>query len=92
MATPLSMEMPAKSPSNKDKGLMKKLKRFDGLAVSMGNGNAKNGGGDMNGSSQRFVHIQDFLLLESSSGFLMKLVLIQSKMECFWWLFIVQRR
>ncbi|XP_010924805.2 G-box-binding factor 3 isoform X3 [Elaeis guineensis] len=52
MATPLSTEMPAKLPSNKDKGLMKKLKRFDGLAVSMGNGDAENRGGDMNGLSQ----------------------------------------
>ncbi|XP_038987119.1 G-box-binding factor 3 isoform X2 [Phoenix dactylifera] len=52
MTTPLSMEMPAKSPSNKDKGLMKKLKRFDGLAVSAGNGDAESRGGDRNGSSQ----------------------------------------
>ncbi|WOK98575.1 G-box-binding factor 3-like isoform X2 [Canna indica] len=42
MATPLSIGMPDKSPRSKDKGLMSKLKGFDGLAVSVGNKNAKN--------------------------------------------------
>ncbi|XP_010914262.1 G-box-binding factor 3 isoform X1 [Elaeis guineensis] len=52
MATPLSMEMPAKSPSNKDKGPLKKVKGFDGRAVAMGNGTAENRGDDVNGSSK----------------------------------------
>lgn len=36
--TPLSMDTPAKSPGNTDQGFMKKLKEFDGLAMSIGNG------------------------------------------------------
>ncbi|KAL9245397.1 hypothetical protein vseg_019058 [Gypsophila vaccaria] len=36
-ATPLSIDTPVKSPANTDKGLMKKLKGFDGLAMSIGN-------------------------------------------------------
>ncbi|KAI4355181.1 hypothetical protein L6164_003977 [Bauhinia variegata] len=39
--TPLSMETPTKSSGNPDQGLMKKLKGFDGLAMSIGNGNAE---------------------------------------------------
>ncbi|XLR61874.1 hypothetical protein S83_012546, partial [Arachis hypogaea] len=35
--TPLSMEMPPKSV-NSDRSLMKKLKGFEGLAMSIGNG------------------------------------------------------
>lgn len=61
MATPLSMELPAKSPSNKDKGSVKKLKGFDGHAVAMGNGSAENRGGDVNGSSKRLVHMSKLL-------------------------------
>ncbi|KAF7826136.1 common plant regulatory factor 1 [Senna tora] len=39
--TPLNMvETPTKSTGNTDQGLMKKLKGFDGLAMSIGNGNA----------------------------------------------------
>ncbi|URE11425.1 Common plant regulatory factor, partial [Musa troglodytarum] len=38
LATPLSVEMPAKSSKNKDKSLVKKLKGLDGLALSGGNG------------------------------------------------------
>ncbi|KAF2291229.1 hypothetical protein GH714_020755 [Hevea brasiliensis] len=38
-ATPVSVETPTKSTGNTDRGLMKKLKRFDGLAMSIGNGN-----------------------------------------------------
>ncbi|RWR96507.1 common plant regulatory factor 1 isoform X1 [Cinnamomum micranthum f. kanehirae] len=41
-----SMETPAKSSGNKGLGLMKKLKGFDGLAVSTGCGNAENAAGD----------------------------------------------
>ncbi|KAJ9171468.1 hypothetical protein P3X46_014835 [Hevea brasiliensis] len=36
-ATPVSVETPTKSIGNTDQGLMKKLKRFDGLAMSIGN-------------------------------------------------------
>ncbi|KAJ6832715.1 G-box-binding factor 3-like [Iris pallida] len=36
-----STDVPAKSSSNKDKGLIKKLKGFDGLAVSIANVNAE---------------------------------------------------
>ncbi|URE23409.1 Common plant regulatory factor [Musa troglodytarum] len=42
MATPLSVEMPAKSPRNKDRRLVKKLKGLDGLALSGGNGSIEN--------------------------------------------------
>ncbi|KAK4266941.1 hypothetical protein QN277_023798 [Acacia crassicarpa] len=38
---PLSMETPTKSSGTTDQGLMKKLKEFDGLAMSIGNGNAE---------------------------------------------------
>ncbi|XP_023875517.1 common plant regulatory factor 1 isoform X4 [Quercus suber] len=38
--TPMSIEMPTKS-GNTDRGLMKKLKEFDGLAMSIGNGAAE---------------------------------------------------
>ncbi|WOL14690.1 G-box-binding factor 3-like isoform X3 [Canna indica] len=42
MATPLSIEMPAKSSRSKDKELVKKLKGLDGLAISSGNGSTEN--------------------------------------------------
>ncbi|KAF3439911.1 hypothetical protein FNV43_RR18189 [Rhamnella rubrinervis] len=48
--TPLSMELPTKSSGNTDKGLMKKLKGFDALAMSIGNGNVENAEG---GAEQR---------------------------------------
>ncbi|KAI7985720.1 Common plant regulatory factor 1 [Camellia lanceoleosa] len=35
-----NMETPTKSSGNTDQGLVKKLKEFDGLAMSLGNGNA----------------------------------------------------
>ncbi|XP_075646697.1 common plant regulatory factor 1-like isoform X1 [Castanea sativa] len=38
--TPMSIETPTKS-GNTDRGLMKKLKEFDGLAMSIGNGTAE---------------------------------------------------
>ncbi|KAK6158831.1 hypothetical protein DH2020_006145 [Rehmannia glutinosa] len=38
-STALSMETPAKSSGNTDGGFVKKLKEFDGLAISIGNGN-----------------------------------------------------
>ncbi|GAV72439.1 bZIP_1 domain-containing protein/MFMR domain-containing protein [Cephalotus follicularis] len=40
-ATPLSMERPTKSSGDTDRGLMKKLKGFEGLAMSIGNGDAE---------------------------------------------------
>ncbi|RRT83675.1 hypothetical protein B296_00017074 [Ensete ventricosum] len=42
MATPLSVEMPAKSLRNKDRRLVKRLKGLDGLAFSGGNGSTEN--------------------------------------------------
>lgn len=39
--TPLSIETPPKSSGNTDQGLIKKLKGFDGLAMSIGNGHAE---------------------------------------------------
>ncbi|XP_004494783.1 common plant regulatory factor 1 isoform X2 [Cicer arietinum] len=39
--TPLSIETPPKSSGNTDQGLMKKLKGFDGLAMSIGNGHVE---------------------------------------------------
>lgn len=52
-ATP-SMETPSKSSGNTD---LKKLKGFDGLAMSIGNGNSTDsaGGGANNSHSQRLV-------------------------------------
>ncbi|XP_026441069.1 G-box-binding factor 3-like isoform X2 [Papaver somniferum] len=50
VATPLSVTTPAKSSSNKEQGLMKKLKGFDGLVVTLGNGDANGGSGDMSHS------------------------------------------
>ncbi|KAK9280705.1 hypothetical protein L1049_014403 [Liquidambar formosana] len=44
-ATPMTIETPAKSSGNADRGLIKKLKGFDGLAMSIGNGNADSGEG-----------------------------------------------
>lgn len=38
----MNVETPTKSSGNTDKGLMKKLKEFDGLAMSLGNGNIEN--------------------------------------------------
>ncbi|KAA8520711.1 hypothetical protein F0562_015017 [Nyssa sinensis] len=46
-ATPSSMESPAKSSGNTDRGLMKKLKGYDGLGMSIGNGNADSGEGGL---------------------------------------------
>ncbi|KAI8572687.1 hypothetical protein RHMOL_Rhmol01G0219200 [Rhododendron molle] len=49
-----NMETPTKSAGNADQGLLKKLKRFDGLAMSIGNGNSTDsaGGGANNSHSQ----------------------------------------
>uniref|UniRef100_A0A5B7C036 Putative common plant regulatory factor 1 n=2 Tax=Davidia involucrata TaxID=16924 RepID=A0A5B7C036_DAVIN len=52
-ATRSSMETPAKSSGNTDQGLMKKLKGYNGLAMSIGNGNADSGeSGPDHGDSQ----------------------------------------
>lgn len=53
--TPLSIETPTKS-GNADRGLLKKLKEFDGLAMSIGNGTAESAEcGAEHRLSQRFV-------------------------------------
>ncbi|XP_043717017.1 common plant regulatory factor 1-like isoform X6 [Telopea speciosissima] len=53
VATPFGVEPPAKSSTSKERGLMKKLKGFDGLAVSIGNDNAENAlGGAIHRMSQ----------------------------------------
>ena len=39
--TPLSIETPPKSSRNTNQDLMKKLKEFDGLAMSIGNDHAE---------------------------------------------------
>ncbi|KAF8412156.1 hypothetical protein HHK36_000113 [Tetracentron sinense] len=53
VATPLSIETPAKSSSKKGQGLMKKVKGYNGSAVSIGNENAENAaGGSVHGLSQ----------------------------------------
>ncbi|KAF8380109.1 hypothetical protein HHK36_027580 [Tetracentron sinense] len=58
VATPLSIETPAKSSGNKDQGLMKKLKGFNGFSVSIGNGNSESAaGGSVGGLSQRFAYL-----------------------------------
>lgn len=52
-ATPASVETPTKSSGNTVQGLVKKLKGFDGLAMSIGNGNAEPvDGGTDHGLSQ----------------------------------------
>lgn len=54
---PLRTETPTKSSGNSDRGLMKKLKGFDGLAMSIGNGNNAESANDgaENRISQRYV-------------------------------------
>ncbi|XP_020264973.1 G-box-binding factor 3-like [Asparagus officinalis] len=52
MVSPSSTDVPSKSSNNKDVGLMKKLKGFDGLAVSIGNVSAEIAAGDGSGQSQ----------------------------------------
>lgn len=56
-ATPVSVETPTKSTGNTDQGLMKKLKRFDGLAMSIGNAssNTESAEGGDHRLSQRFA-------------------------------------
>ncbi|KAI7752585.1 hypothetical protein M8C21_016997 [Ambrosia artemisiifolia] len=52
IATPMSIDSPAKSPGNSDRGLMKKLKGFDGLAMSIGNGNGNDDGNSHSGETE----------------------------------------
>jgi len=54
IATPMSIDSPAKSSGNSDRGLLKKLKGFDGLAMSIGNGNedGNSHSGETEGSSE----------------------------------------
>lgn len=55
----MSMETPAKSPEKTDGGFVKKLKEFDGLAISIGNGTSDGteNGTDRRLSTDRFVEI-----------------------------------
>ncbi|XP_047318342.1 common plant regulatory factor 1-like [Impatiens glandulifera] len=48
LAPIVNAEAPSKSSGNTEQSLMKKLKGFDGLAMSIGNNNADNGGGVAN--------------------------------------------
>lgn len=67
VANPSSMETPTKSSGNKDRGLVKKLKGFDVLEMSIGNGNAENAEGGADQSlNKRFVNnlFSFFLLLD----------------------------
>lgn len=74
-ATPLNMETPTKSSGNTDRGLMKKLKRFDALAMSIGNSNVGDAeGGAEHCVSQRFV--SQLTLLRPFSCFLDGLYLL----------------
>ncbi|XP_020967906.1 G-box-binding factor 2-like [Arachis ipaensis] len=60
--TPLSMETPPKS-ANSDQGLMKKLKGFGGLAMSIGNGHTDSTKlRTENKLSQRFVSLFSFYI------------------------------
>ncbi|KAI3741362.1 hypothetical protein L1987_59034 [Smallanthus sonchifolius] len=54
IASPMSIDSLAKSSGNSDRGLMKKLKGFDGLAMSIGNGNddGNSHSGETEGSSE----------------------------------------
>lgn len=56
--TPLSIETPPKSSGNTDQGLMKKLKGFDGLAMSIGNCHAESAEPEAESRlSHRFVDV-----------------------------------
>ena len=57
-ATPAHTDAPAKSSGNSDRGLIKKLKGFDGLAMSIGNANGGSAeGGNENWVSQRYAKL-----------------------------------
>ncbi|QCE00104.1 plant G-box-binding factor [Vigna unguiculata] len=62
--TPSSVDSPTKLSGNTDQGLMKKLKGFDGLAMSIGNCNAESAElGAENSLSQRFVDPNSFYMI-----------------------------
>jgi len=62
--TPSSVDSPTKLSGNTDQGLMKKLKGFDGLAMSIGNYNAESAElGAENRLSQRFVDPNSFYII-----------------------------
>lgn len=64
--TPSSVESPTKLSGNIDQGLMKKLKGFDGLAMSIGNCNAECAErGAENRLSERFVDPFSFYMIIS---------------------------
>ncbi|KAL1198113.1 G-box-binding factor 2 [Cardamine amara subsp. amara] len=52
VTTPLNMDAPANSPGNTEHGFMKKLKEFDGLAMSISNNNNKVGNAEHSSSDQ----------------------------------------
>lgn len=51
-ATPFSIDTPTKSSANSDRGLVNKLKGFDGLAMSIGNGNTDSAEGGTDHGTQ----------------------------------------
>lgn len=52
----MSIETPSKVSGNSSQGLMKKLKGFDGLAMSIGNVSTETAeGGAEHGQSERFT-------------------------------------
>lgn len=57
--TPLNTEAPTKSSGNADRGLAKKLKGLDGLAMSIGNASAESaeGGAERRPSQRLFIFI-----------------------------------
>jgi len=62
--TPSSVDSPTKFSGNTDQGSMKKLKGFDGLAMSIGNCNAESAElGAKNRLSQRFVDPNSFYMI-----------------------------
>jgi len=63
VTTPLTIDAPANSAGNSDHGFMKKLKEFDGLAMSISNnkvGSAEHSSSEHR-SSQRFVKLASTL-------------------------------
>lgn len=55
----LSTETPVKSSGNADGGFVKKLKEFDGIAMSIGNGNGDSAAHEStHGQSDRFLSIR----------------------------------
>lgn len=62
--TPSSVESPTKFSGNTNQGLVKKLKGFDELAMSIGNCNAESAErGAENRLSQRFVDLFSFYMI-----------------------------